>query len=103
MIENKDASEQGMSEGSICSMIEGQVAQVYDAIRMQRAWEKVLDGTTPPKVIARALVASLSYGRYERRVQPRPQVVNIYVSGVADPEKIAAALGDSISSISNRG
>lgn len=103
MIDNAEVSEQGMSEGSICSLIEGQIAQTYDATRMRMAWEKVLDGTTSPKVIARALVAALSHGRYERRMQPLTQVVNIYVSGATDSEKIAAVLGESLGSVPIRG
>lgn len=99
MIDNNEASEQGMCERSICTLIDGQIAQSYDAIRMQNAWEKILDGTTSPKVIARALVASLSYGRYERRARPMSQVVNVYVHGTADPEKIATALSESIGSV----
>lgn len=102
MSDNGKAAES--STGEMCAesierLIHGQIVGTYDAIRMQTAWEKILDGSTPPKVMARALVRVLSHGRYELREEPKAQVINIYVSGSGDPDKLATELSQAIRSI----
>jgi hypothetical protein len=88
MADEQEASEGGLSADDIFKLIESQIAQTYDAARMQKAWENILGGPTPPKVFARALVQALSHGRYERRRPQSVTHVNVYVSGAVDPERI---------------
>lgn len=99
MVDEQEKAEDGMSQHGLCMLIEGQIAQTYDALRMQKAWESILDGSTSPKVIARALVQVLSYGRYERRrAQTMAPVINVYVSGAVDPERIGFEIAGGIKS-----
>ena len=98
MADEQKSPDDGLSVDSICRLIDDQIAQTYDAARMQKAWEGILAGPTSPKVFATALVQALSRGRYERC---RPQLVtnvNVYVSGAVEPERIGFEIAKAIKS-----
>lgn len=98
MVDEQKGADDALSVDSICRLIECQIAQTYDAVRMQKAWEGILSGPTSPKVFATALVQALSYGRYERRRDPVMTTVNLYVSGAVDPERIGNEIAKGIGS-----
>ena len=99
MTEGKEVPEGGLSVDGIFQLLESQIAQTYDAARMQKAWENILAGPTPPKVFATALVRALSHGRYERRrAQSVTQHVNLYVSGAVESERLGHEIAKGIKS-----
>ena len=100
MTEGKEVPEGGLSVDGIVQLLESQIAQTYDAARMQKAWENILAGPTPPKVLATALMRALSHGRYERRrAQSVTHVnVNVYVSGAVESERLGHEIAKGIKS-----
>lgn len=87
---------EGVCEGTIARLIEGQIAQTYDSVRMRQAWERILEGPTSRKVIAAALVRELSFGRYVRKVNARPLHVHLHIAADGDPEAIGKAISQAL-------
>ena len=86
----------GMCVGSIARLIEGQIAQTYDSVRMRQAWERILEGPTSRKVIAEALTRELSFGRYVRKVKAQPLHVHLHIAPDGDPEAIGKAMSQAL-------
>lgn len=85
-----------MEHVEIRGMIDKQVKQEFDYYRMKQFWMRLLKGGTPPETIAEGLCMALSGGRYELRTKPVTQVVNVYVSGVVDPEQLSSIIAKSV-------
>ncbi|PWK31759.1 hypothetical protein [Pseudomonas sp. OV226] len=76
---------------TIVKLLEGQIAQHYDAYRMRSRWPIILNKANPEDV-AEALVRVLSHGRYVTREQ-RSIVTNITITcSGGDPVAIADAV-----------
>ena len=87
---------EGMSEGEIVRLIEGQIAQTYDHFRMRQAWEHILSGPTSPKVIASALAAALSFGRYVPKAKAQPMHIHINIVGECSPDEFGKAISQAL-------
>lgn len=92
MTDDDKKPDEGMCVGSIARLIEGQIAQTYDSVRMRQAWERILEGPTSRKVIAAALANELSFGRYVRKVKAQPLHVHLHIAADGDPEAIGKAI-----------
>ena len=96
MIDDDKKPNEGMCVGSITRLIEGQIAQTYDSVRMRKAWERILEGPTSSKVIAVALANELGFGRYVRNVKAQPLHVHLHIASGGDPEAIGKAMSQAL-------
>lgn len=77
---------------TVAKLIELQIEQVYDAARMQQAWERTLANCDPVEFAA-GMCMALSGGRFTRR--PRKEAspqFTINISGPVDAEALVASI-----------
>jgi hypothetical protein len=95
MIDESISEKTAVDVETIVKLLEGQIAQLYDAYRMRSRWPIILSEADPQDV-AEALVRVLSHGRYVPR-EPRSAVTNITITcSSGDPLVIADAVARSV-------
>ena len=95
MIDEPNSEKPAFDVETIVKLLEGQIAQHYDAYRMRSRWPIILREADPEDV-AKALVLVLSHGRYVPREQ-RSIVTNITITcSGGDPVAIADAVAKTV-------
>lgn len=83
----------GADSDLIKKMVDGAVSGQFDHYRMLQFWQRLLAGENDLEQIAQGLALALSSQRFIRNPGPgRSTVVNLTVTGNANPEAVAGTL-----------
>lgn len=78
-------------------MVDNAVDGTCDHYRMLQFWRRLLAGTNDPEEIAQGLTMALTPRRLIRNPGPgRNTVVNVTVTGDADPEAVSASIKNAL-------
>ncbi|MDZ5740962.1 hypothetical protein [Pseudomonas asiatica] len=74
---------------TVKQLIERQIDQTYDRIRMRQAWERVFASGDPAE-LAEGMCMALSHGGFTR--EQKPMQITLNISGNVDAQALADSL-----------